>query len=183
MWRRNTRRKTAALHRRVIPAPLHRVMPLLAHLLRQVTLRRHRPVPAAAVSSRRCSAVRPFSHVPISISRQRPTIRRRRRRAMPRPARATCRLTRSTRNSTARRSIIAAKKAGHHRHRYAEQISLSGRRERQGAALWHRRRPSGLHLGRREDDHRQARMAGLATAGGHAATAARSAAFHARRYR
>ena len=122
----------------------------------------------------------------MSISRRRPTIRRRAglSQAMRHPARATCRLTRSIRNSTARSSTIAAKKS-----RAPIVIDtpnkflylVEGRR--QGAALRHRRRPSGLHLGRREDDHRQARMAGLAAAGRHAAAAARSAALYARRHR
>ncbi len=50
------------------------------------------------------------------------------------------------------RRLSRRREGRHYRHRYAEQISLSGRGRRQGAALRHRRRPSRLHLGRREDD-------------------------------
>ena len=42
----------------------------------------------------------------------------------------------------------------HHRHRYAEQVSLSRAGRRPGAALRHRRRPAGIHLVRREDRSR-----------------------------
>ncbi len=83
--------------------------------------------------------------------------------------------------STSRSCAIAAPKARHHHHRHAAALPLSGAGQRHGDALRHRRRPAGLHLGRREDGHRQEGMAGLDAAAGDAAAPARPAALHGRR--
>ena len=70
---------------------------------------------------------------------------------------------------------------GHHRHRYAEQVSLSRAGQRQRGALRHRRRPPGLHLGRGEDHFDEEGMAVVDAAGGDAEAPARPAALHGRR--
>ena len=71
----------------------------------------------------------------------------------------------------------------HHRGRYAEHVSLSDPRQRQGDALRHRRRPRGLHLGGRRARHPDGRVARLASAGGDDRAPALSAALHGGRRR
>ncbi len=71
--------------------------------------------------------------------------------------------------------------AGHRDHRYAQPLPLSGRKQRQGDALRHRRRPPRLHLGRHARGLRQKGMAGLGAAQGNAGAPARPAALHGRR--
>ncbi len=64
----------------------------------------------------------------------------------------------------------------HHHRRYAEHLSLSGARQRQGDPLRRRRRPRGLHLDRHRAHFQDEGMAGLVSAAGNDRAPALSAA-------
>ena len=49
------------------------------------------------------------------------------------------------------RALLRLGAGRHHRHRHAAALPVPGAGQRQGAALRHRRRQAGLHLGRREE--------------------------------
>ena len=73
-----------------------------------------------------------------------------------RPGRDRGRATASCRdNSSARSSTTDPRGARHGRGRYLEHLPLSRARRRPRAPLRHRRRPRGLHLGRRQDRRRK----------------------------
>ena len=83
-----------------------------------------------------------------------------------------------------RRQIVSyntIEPAGHHHHRYAEHLSVSRARQRQGHTLRHRRRPRGLYLDRHRAHQPHERMAGLVPAEGNDRASALSAALHGRR--
>src|SRR5262249_56174481 len=76
------------------------------------------------------------------------------------------------------RGLRGRREARHHHHRYAATLFVPRAGERPRAALRHRRRTAGVHLGGRQRGFGETRVAGLDAAGGDAPAPSRSAAPH-----